>query len=283
MTLIYQDRNLKNIENLADHTKAKALEWHEFLVKNDIELLIYETIRSEEQQRKYVNDGKSQTMKSYHLVGQALDFVPVNSKGEALWGGYDSANVKSAVSHAKKLGFEWGGDWSGFVDKPHLQYVYEGYGTDTFGKSKTTKDYIEKGDTGSEVKQLQENLIELGYKLPKYGADGDFGNETLAALKAFQKDQGIAVDGIIGPVTQDKLDSAKNESKGIPIKGRIKIVNVRNAAYICDRPSSTNSKNLTTIGRGEEINIAGSVPGWWEVIYDGKRAYVNEKYGKRVK
>ncbi|WP_186578034.1 peptidoglycan-binding protein [Aquibacillus kalidii] len=287
MALIYQNRNLDNIANLADNTKAKALQWHDYLVKNDIELLIYETIRTEAQQRENIKKGVSQTMKSYHLVGQALDFVPVNSKGETLWSGYNSSDVKKAVAEAKRLGFEWGGDWNSFIDKPHLQYVYKGYGTDTFGKSVnigSSKDYVEKGDSGTEVKVLQNRLIELGYKLPKYGADGDFGSETLAAVKQFQKDQGITVDGIVGSVTQKHLDNAsKPKSEGIPVKGRIKIVNVSNAAYICDRPSSTNSKNLTTIGKGKEINISGSVPGWWEVIYDNRRAYVNEKYGKRIK
>ncbi|GGH16689.1 hypothetical protein GCM10008013_11610 [Paenibacillus segetis] len=28
------------------------------------------------------------------------------------------------------MDFEWGGDWSGSWDKPHLQYNYKGYGTD---------------------------------------------------------------------------------------------------------------------------------------------------------
>lgn len=68
---------------------------------------------------------------------------------------------------------------------------------------------------------------------------------------------------------------------GIKVLGNIKIVNVSNAAYICDKPSS-NSKNIATIALGKTLPIAGSVPGWYEVIYEGKRRYVNEKYGKRV-
>jgi peptidoglycan hydrolase-like protein with peptidoglycan-binding domain len=41
------------------------------------------------------------------------------------------------------------------------------------------------GSKGTEVKQLQENLIKLGYKLPKWGADGSFGEETLEAVLKF--------------------------------------------------------------------------------------------------
>ncbi|EAD0226837.1 M15 family peptidase, partial [Listeria monocytogenes] len=98
-----------------------------------IEVLIYETIRTKEQQSANVASGASQTMRSYHLVGQALDFVM--SKGNTVnWGGYRSANAKKFIAKAKALGFTWGGDWDGFVDNPHLQFEYKGYGTDTFGK-----------------------------------------------------------------------------------------------------------------------------------------------------
>ncbi|WHY76215.1 M15 family metallopeptidase [Neobacillus sp. WH10] len=133
MALTYQKRNLDNIAKLADNTKAAALKWHAFLVTNNIDILIYETIRTEEQQRQNVAKGVSQTMKSYHLVGQALDFVLVRN-GDTDWNGYKRPEVQKAIAEAKLLGFEWGGDWSGFVDKPHLQFKYKGYGTDTFEK-----------------------------------------------------------------------------------------------------------------------------------------------------
>ena len=35
MALYYHDRNLKNIEKLADHTKEAAMKWHNFLVENE--------------------------------------------------------------------------------------------------------------------------------------------------------------------------------------------------------------------------------------------------------
>lgn len=130
--MIYDKRNRENISKLAINTRRKALEWYEYCVKNNIEILIYETTRTKEKQRENVKKGASQTMKSYHLVGQALDFVPVDKHGKPLWNGYDLPQIKKAIQYAKKLGFEWGGDWKGFVDKPHLQYKYKGYGTDKF-------------------------------------------------------------------------------------------------------------------------------------------------------
>ncbi|EKZ3712570.1 M15 family metallopeptidase [Listeria monocytogenes] len=137
MTSYYYSRSLANVNKLADNTKAaarKLLDWSE---SNGIEVLIYETIRTKEQQVANVNSGASQTMRSYHLVGQALDFVM--AKGKTVdWGAYRSDKGKKFVAKAKSLGFEWGGDWSGFVDNPHLQFNYKGYGTDTFGKGAST-------------------------------------------------------------------------------------------------------------------------------------------------
>jgi len=58
-----------------------------------------------------------------------------------------------------------------------------------------------------EVRLLQSSLLKLGYKLPKYGVDGDFGTETYDAVIKFQKDNRLEVDGIVGPKTWEKIDS----------------------------------------------------------------------------
>ncbi|HAA9923271.1 TPA: M15 family metallopeptidase [Listeria monocytogenes] len=137
MTSYYYSRSLANVNKLADNTKAAARKLLDWAENSGIEVLIYETIRTKEQQSANVANGASQTMRSYHLVGQALDFVM--AKGKTVdWGAYRSDKGKKFVAKAKSLGFEWGGDWSGFVDNPHLQFNYKGYGTDTFGKGAST-------------------------------------------------------------------------------------------------------------------------------------------------
>ncbi len=55
------------------------------------------------------------------------------------------------------------------------------------------------GDTGSEVTQLQQTLNNNGYWCGS--ADGIFGSKTYNAVVSFQKDVGISVDGVAGPVT----------------------------------------------------------------------------------
>ncbi|HBL8325682.1 TPA: M15 family metallopeptidase [Listeria monocytogenes] len=137
MTSYYYSRSLENVNKLADNTKAAARKLLDWAENSGIEVLIYETIRTKEQQSANVATGASQTMRSYHLVGQALDFVM--AKGKTVdWGAYRSDKGKKFVAKAKSLGFEWGGDWSGFVDNPHLQFNYKGYETDTFGKGAST-------------------------------------------------------------------------------------------------------------------------------------------------
>lgn len=68
-----------------------------------------------------------------------------------------------------------------------------------------TFEVLRKGDEGIQVKNMQLMLKAKGYSLPKYGADGDYGNETMTAVKKFQKDKNLAVDGIAGKNTLTAL------------------------------------------------------------------------------
>lgn len=67
---------------------------------------------------------------------------------------------------------------------------------------------LRKGNKNTYVKQAQQLLIERGYNLGICGADGDFGTATDAAVRKFQKDHGLTVDGVIGPKTWEMLLNA---------------------------------------------------------------------------
>lgn len=64
---------------------------------------------------------------------------------------------------------------------------------------------LKKGAVGDQVKALQILLIGYGYSCGKYGADGDFGSATENAVEAFQEDNNLTVDGVVGPKTWAKL------------------------------------------------------------------------------
>lgn len=72
---------------------------------------------------------------------------------------------------------------------------------------------LKKGDKGEAVKTMQTMLITCGYDCGGTGADGDFGKNTDAALRAFQKDNGLTVDGIYGPVSKATLEKTYAEGK----------------------------------------------------------------------
>ncbi|HWQ61515.1 MAG TPA: NlpC/P60 family protein [Negativicutes bacterium] len=61
----------------------------------------------------------------------------------------------------------------------------------------------EEGDWGQDVAQIQARLGALGYA--PGAADGEFGEATTAAVKAFQKDRGLEADGVVGQATFQAL------------------------------------------------------------------------------
>ena len=101
------------------------------------------------------------------------------------------------------------GSWYKVTYGKYTGYVYKTYvsvtktASSSSSSSSTTR--LEKGSTGSDVKDLQTKLKKLGY----YDAyvDGDYGDTTVAAVKAFQKKYNLTADGIAGKETLKKLDS----------------------------------------------------------------------------
>jgi hypothetical protein len=68
-----------------------------------------------------------------------------------------------------------------------------------------TKVLIKQGQKNRLVKVIQKRLLEIGYKLPKYRDDSDFGSETETAVRQFQADRGLVVDAEVGINTLKEL------------------------------------------------------------------------------
>jgi hypothetical protein len=66
---------------------------------------------------------------------------------------------------------------------------------------------LKEGDTGAQVKHLQEALISLGY-LSAGQADGSYGPTTKSAVISFQSAKGLSPDGVVGPQTLAALQHA---------------------------------------------------------------------------
>jgi len=76
----------------------------------------------------------------------------------------------------------------------------------------STGSKLQQGSEGDAVKTLQKRLKELGYLTGS--ADGKYGEATKAAVIAFQKNNGLTVDGIAGAGTQNKLYSSSAKKAG---------------------------------------------------------------------
>lgn len=92
--------------------------------------MVIEGLRTIERQRQLVASGASQTLRSRHLTGHAVDIVPLDPKGQVSWDWplYDKLSV--AVKHAAaslSIPIEWGGDWRTFKDGPHWQLPWAKY------------------------------------------------------------------------------------------------------------------------------------------------------------
>ena len=77
-------------------------------------------------------------------------------------------------------------------------------------------EYIIQGSKGPDVKEFQQMLLDLGYNLAPYGADGHFGAITRAALEAFQADNGLHVTGVWADVDREKAVFLLNEIQDFP-------------------------------------------------------------------
>lgn len=75
----------------------------------------------------------------------------------------------------------------------------------------TPQGSLKLGSTGQDVRNVQQKLKSLGFL--KGNVDGDFGAATEAAVRAFQKQYGLTVDGKVGAATLKKLASARATAK----------------------------------------------------------------------
>jgi hypothetical protein len=81
---------------------------------------------------------------------------------------------------------------------------------------------MQKGDSGAAVRSLQENLLALGFALPRFGADGGLGDETLTAVALFRAERGLLAtpDDVPGTVPARIIEAIAAEAAAIATRGR---------------------------------------------------------------
>lgn len=106
------------------------------------------------------------------------------------------------------------------------------------------RNWLQRGDMGDGVKIMQIMLIKIGYDCGPAGADGSFGADTEAALKRFQLNMGLFVDGQYGEKSASML---------------MEVVSVMGAAK--KQPNFTNEQ------------VVDTTAGVYKMAHDGKYKY----------
>jgi len=203
--------------------------------------------------------------------------------GEAVeWKSFADGCVKTKVA---------GRGWTSWYRLPFLDYgdgVLQG-GTDDESPAEIPlgSRLLLDGSEGNDVRALQELLLSLGYALPRCGADGTFGAETEAALRAFQADAGLEADGKYGekshaammeatadggkdgrPAQPEPPDAEKpSVSATVVIVSEGGKVNIREGngltyGHITQLAPGTTCPYIATAGNGWHAVVVGRRVGW---------------------
>lgn len=95
----------------------------------EVDFAVLEGVRSKTRQEQLVKAGASQTMRSRHLTGHAVD-LGAYVAGSVRWDWPLYHKLAVAVKQAAaelQIPIEWGGDWTTFKDGPHWQLPWKDY------------------------------------------------------------------------------------------------------------------------------------------------------------
>lgn len=123
--------------NLSKKSRDRLAGVHPDLVKvveraieiTEIDFAVLEGVRSKTRQEQLVKSGASQTMRSRHLTGHAVD-LGAYVAGSVRWDWPLYHKLAVAVKQAAaelQVPIEWGGDWATFKDGPHWQLPWKEY------------------------------------------------------------------------------------------------------------------------------------------------------------
>lgn len=118
---VRSEKNLTGVHPDLVKVVRKAAETAQFVVT--------EGLRTAERQAQLVAAGASQTTKSRHLTGHAVDLAALVGN-DIRWDWPLYAQLAKAMKQAAqqlKIPLEWGGDWKTFKDGPHFQLPWDKY------------------------------------------------------------------------------------------------------------------------------------------------------------
>lgn len=123
---IFSERSKNNLVGVHNDLGTLA---YQALKLSTVDFCITEGLRTIEQQKLLVKQGKSQTLNSRHLSGHAIDvFAYPDASGSWDFAYYEMiADAFKKASVITNLPIEWGGDWKTFKDGAHFQLPWRDY------------------------------------------------------------------------------------------------------------------------------------------------------------
>ena len=131
---------------------------------------------------------------------------------------------------------------------------------------------LRRGLRGGDVKRAQEMLMALGYALPLFGADGDYGAETEKAVRAFQKAANLVVDGLCGPKTIAALTAQCDQTHPEDDAPSGETVTVERETVIRCGPGET--FEALTVAEAGSVLTRVDCDGWIPILIDGQTGYI---------
>lgn len=131
---------------------------------------------------------------------------------------------------------------------------------------------VPKGNRGVEVADMQKALVALGYPLPKFGVDGIRGRETSAAVRKFQQDNQLKIDGVPGTDTIAKMNTLLAAQPDVAAKLKKSLPSEVKAKGPAKLPPL--SQDSITQGKvGEILNLVAGPEsrGHYDMMYGSKR------------
>lgn len=202
------------------------------------------------------------------------------------WRGFRYGCVRTRIS---------GRGWTHWYRLPFIDYG-DGNDASVPGAAVLGSRLLRKGMNGADVKALQEMLMRLGYELPGYGADAEFGAETERAVSAFQRDEGLTQDGKYGSETHEALmdavaeaeaggkgddpETGADESSGPEEEKRTVVIDAGKGGMVNVRVGhGTAYKRITTVPTGTAFEyVATAANGWNAVVVAGQVGWVSGRY-----
>ncbi|AXN39869.1 M15 family metallopeptidase [Peribacillus butanolivorans] len=226
---------MANLDGLHPIVREATEKLIEVCKEKDIDIIIAQAYRSIAEQNALFAKGRTTAGPkvtnarggtSYHNYGLAIDYC-LKVDGKAIW--TVNKDWRTVAEEAKKIGFEWGGEWKTFIDYPHLQMTFglsikdlqagkrpvikeetpepakEGAVKESVTPKPTPTKVVTVPFPGKPVKLRSEGKnverVQRAVGIAEKKVDGIYGKDTEKAVKAYQKRKGLKADGIVGAKT----------------------------------------------------------------------------------